>query len=62
MLPVRYAMAFVMSLAASVAAAAEILAEPPSDLIVTIYRSPYRNSYIYPCDGFCKLMSVPAKM
>jgi hypothetical protein len=44
MLPVRYAMAFVMSLAASVAAAAEILAEPPSDLIVTIYRSPYRNS------------------
>jgi hypothetical protein len=60
MLPVRYAMAFVLSLAAAMAVAptsvaatdatqaaqqvAEILAEPPSDLIVTIYRSPHRNS------------------
>ncbi len=64
MLPVRYAMVFVLSLATALAVAAttvsatvaaadssatapqiaEILAEPPSDLIVTIYRSPDRDS------------------
>ncbi len=60
MLPMRNAMALVLGLAAAMAAAAttvaatvatqaapqvaEISAEPPSDLIVTIYRSPYRNS------------------
>jgi hypothetical protein len=63
MLPVRYAMALVLSLATAVAAAAatvaaaataavstamapqvaEILAAPPSDLIVTIYRAPDRD-------------------
>jgi hypothetical protein len=59
MLPVRYAMAFVLSLATAMALGptpvaatdatqaappiAEILAEPPSDLIVTIYRSPDRD-------------------
>jgi hypothetical protein len=49
MFPLRHAMALVLSLAATDAAqaapqAAEIPAEPPSDLIVTIYRAPDRNS------------------
>src|SRR5271163_5091103 len=33
-----------MGFAAGSAAAADVLAEPPSDLAVTVYRAPYRNS------------------
>ena len=60
MLPVHYAMAFGLSLAAAMAVGplsvaatnatqaipqlAEILAQPPSDLVVTLYRAPNRSS------------------
>jgi len=44
-LPRPFAMWLVgMGFAAAPAAAADVLAEPPSDLAVTVYRAPYRNS------------------
>ena len=64
----RYSMALVLSLSTSMAAAAEIVADPPSDLSVTIYRAPYRNSGSIDLDnlsGFAlvsetRLVRIPA--